>query len=130
MANKKIKSALLVIDSSARVKNKELLLNWISIFGKESIRYVVNHSKIATIKTDDAEYLIRGSMNLNNNPRFEQFDIDEGHDGFGLVKNIESELPILSFSHQNTDARRASKINKSWAQEELIPFGRQKTWAK
>ena len=130
IASKKVKSALLVIDSSARKRNKDLLVKWIENFGHESIRYVVNHSKIATVKTDDRKYLIRGSMNLNNNPRFEQFDIDEGHKGFDMVNQIEKDLPILSYNHSNSDARKASKINKCWSQQELIPFGELKTWAK
>ena len=130
MGNKKINNALLVIDTSARKRNGSLLKKWTDIFGDESIRYVVNHSKIATIKTKTEEFLIRGSMNLNNNPRFEQFDIDEGHSGFDVVKNIESELPILRINHENKDARKASKINKCWTQQELLPFGDLKTWAK
>lgn len=130
MESGKLKKATLIIDSSARGKNSDILNDWIEKFGIESVRFVVNHSKIATIKSGDLEFLIRGSMNLNNNPRFEQFDIDEGCDGFNLVKEIESELPILQLNHSSQESRKASKINESWTQEELIPFTKTKVWAK
>ncbi len=130
MNSGKLKKATLIIDSSARGKNLDILNTWIEKFGLESVRFVVNHSKIATIKSKDLELLIRGSMNLNNNPRFEQFDIDEGCAGFDLVKEIESELPILSLNHTSKEVRKASKIDQSWTQQQLIPFGKTKVWAK
>ena len=130
MKSKQIAKATLIIDSYARCKNENLLLKWVKKFGEKSIRFVVNHSKISTIKCNDLEFLIRGSMNLNNNPRFEQFDIDEGSKGFQLVKDIEKDLPLLKFDHKKEDARKASKINNSWTQEDLLPFGKLKVWTK
>lgn len=129
--NGKIDKALLVIDSMARKKNHAFLMSWIAKFGPESVRFVVNHSKIATMEFDDMKFLIRGSMNLNNNPRFEQFDIDEGHEGFNLVKQIESELPFLEYNHDHVEARKASQIESAWSQCDLQPFFKQgKVWAK
>ena len=131
LIDSRITSALLVIDSQARVKNRDILLDWQAQHGADSIRWVVNHAKLATIESSDKKLLLRGSMNLNYNPRFEQFDLDEGHPGFETVRTIENELPILRFDHGNTEARRASQIDKAHTQELLQPFsfGR-KVWAK
>lgn len=127
----KLRNAILVIDSMARKKNHDFLQTWIKKFGLDSVRFVVNHSKIATIEANGLKFLVRGSMNLNNNPRFEQFDIDEGHPGFDLVKKIESELPILEYNHDNSEARNASKVESAWNQEELKFFtNKRKVWAK
>lgn len=47
------------------------------IFGKSAIRCTRTHAKIAIAQNDGWSVVIRSSMNLNRNPRFEQFDIDD-----------------------------------------------------
>lgn len=126
----RIHSAILVIDSQARTKNRQLLKDWQAVHGPESIKWVVNHAKIATIETSECRLLLRGSMNLNYNPRFEQFDVDEGHPGFDLIRKTEDELPTLHFDHANGEARVATGIDKAFSEERLVPFATLKTWAK
>lgn len=46
-------------------------------FGKNAVRCTKTHAKIALIKNEGWTVAIRASMNLNRNPRFEQFDIDD-----------------------------------------------------
>ncbi len=126
----RITGALLVIDSQARTKNRHLLTRWQTVHGAKSIRWVVNHAKIATIETAGFKLLLRGSMNLNYNPRFEQFDVDEGHPGFELIRRTESELPLLRLDHSTAESRAATGIQKAFTQEQLKPFATLKTWAK
>jgi hypothetical protein len=130
LMDRRITSALLVIDSQARTHNREILKKWQAVHGPDSIKWVVNHAKVATIETADWKLLLRGSMNLNFNPRFEQFDVDEGHPGFELIRRTEAELPLLHFDHPNGEARRASKIDAAWGLDALQPFQKLKTWAK
>jgi len=130
MIDRRVTRALLVIDSAARQKNRDLLIRWQERNGPESIRWVVNHAKVATIESPSLRILIRGSMNLNYNPRFEQFDLDEGHPGFDLVRQTEDALPILRFDHHNGEARTASQIQAAWTDQDLQPFQTLKTWAK
>lgn len=47
------------------------------IFGKGAIRCTRTHAKIAIVQNDAWSVVIRSSMNLNRNPRFEQFDVDD-----------------------------------------------------
>lgn len=47
-----------------------------TLFGDESIRATNVHAKVALVSNDDWHIAVRSSMNLNKNPRFEQFDLD------------------------------------------------------
>ena len=130
MSDGRIKSACLIIDAGARNKNKGLIAQWKAAFGSDSVRYVVNHAKIATIKSDKFKLLLRGSMNLNFNPRFEQFDLTEGGADYDLVKEIEAELPILSDSCSGKEAYSASRVSEAFDQQTLDMFSGVKVWAK
>ena len=130
MQDGRIRSATLVIDHGARNKNAGLIRQWKSVFGADSVRYVVNHSKIATIKSDKFRLLLRGSMNLNFNPRFEQFDLTEGGADYDLVKEVEAELPILRDNCSGAEVYKASKVADAFDQEQLDMFSGIKVWAK
>lgn len=128
LSDRRITGAKLIIDHGARNKNRALLEKWISVFGDQSVRFVVNHSKIATVETDSLRLLLRGSMNLNFNPRFEQFDITEGGEDFALVKSIEDELPALPITCSGGDAYKASKVSAAFDQQTLDLFKGIKPW--
>ena len=130
MIDTRITSALLVIDSRARTRDRELLMKWQARHGDESIRWVINHAKLATIESATFKLLIRGSMNLNYNPRFEQFDIDEGHPGFQVCRDIENSLPMLKFETSQAEAAAASQLRQAWSESAMKPFQTLKTWAK
>ena len=121
---------LLVIDRSAKKRNFELIKDWQNQFGQQSVRYVYNHSKIATIENDNFKVLLRGSMNLNFNPRFEQLDVTEGGCDFDLVKQVESELLFLPDNCSDADIRKSSKISRSFESESLKVFSGVKAWVK
>jgi hypothetical protein len=94
--DRRVTGGRLVIDAGARTKNAGIIAEWKSSFGEGSVRYITNHSKIARVHSASGlKFLLRGSMNLNFNPRFEQFDISEGGPEFDLVEEIEDELPVL-----------------------------------
>lgn len=126
----RIRSATLVIDHGARNKNAGLIRQWKSTFGADSVRYVVNHSKIVTISNDRFRLLLRGSMNLNFNTRFEQFDLTEGGADFDLVKSIERELPVLADTASGEDVYKASKVAEAFEPQQLSIFQGVKVWAK
>jgi hypothetical protein len=120
----------LVIDYGARNKNSEIIRDWKNTHGPDSVRYVVNHAKMATIKNEKFRLLIRGSMNLNFNPRFEQLDITEGGEDFDLVQSIESELPTLTDFSSGKEVYKASRVSESFDAEQLSVFSGIKKWAK
>ena len=130
MSDGRVTKATLIIDYGARNKNAPLIAQWKSVFGGDSVRYVVNHAKIATIRSEKFKLLLRGSMNLNFNPRFEQFDLTEGGEDYDLVKQIESELPILSDKSSGKDAYAASRVAEAFDKCQLEMFSGVKVWAK
>ena len=55
-------------------------------FEHSSVRSLMNQTKIATVEAASGlKFLVRGSINFDFNPRFEQFDITEGGHEFDLV---------------------------------------------
>ena len=126
----RITSGRLIIDEGARAKNHALIAEWQGRFGSDSVRYVLNHAKMATVATAGLKVCLRGSMNLNFNPRFEQLDVTEGGPDFDLVKQIESELPILPNDATCGDAYKASRVSEAFAVETLDMFKGVRKWAK
>jgi hypothetical protein len=122
----------LIIDRSAEQRNVTLIDRWRDKFGPESVRVCMNHAKIATVWDADFRVLARGSMNLNFNPRFEQFDVSEGDEAFSLVHEIENEIPILPRLCARREAEDATGVHESWAMDDLQPFQLSglKPWAK
>lgn len=47
------------------------------VFGADSIRITKMHAKFALLHNESWSIVLRGSMNLNRNPRWEQFEIDD-----------------------------------------------------
>lgn len=126
----RITNGTLVIDHGARHKNAGLIRQWKASFGASSVRYVVNHAKIATIHGGGHRLLLRGSMNLNHNPRFEQFDITEGGADYELVKRIEEEIPVLTDDSEGNEVYSASRVGEAFDAEQLSIFQGIKPWAK
>lgn len=132
MADKRLTSARLIIDYSAKVRNAHIITKWKSLFGASSVLYVMNHAKLATVESEDKRVLLRGSMNLNFNPRFEQLDITEGGPDFDLVREIEAELPVMPDPEETSWSKAASisGTNDAFSPHQLEIFRTPKTWAK
>lgn len=106
------------------------VLMWIDRFGPDSVRVVQSHAKIATVEGNGMKVLLRGSMNLNYNPRFEQLDITEGGPDFDLVRKIESEMPVMRLGTKSKDLLQGCQLNKAWAAKDMAAFSKTKVWAK
>jgi hypothetical protein len=130
MARREITGGRLIIDQSADRRNGAIIEQWRQRFGDEAVRICKNHAKIARLWTADLRLLLRGSMNLNFNPRFEQLDITEGGQDFDLVERIENELPVLPRKYSNADTESATKVNRSFEYSTLKMFAGTKPWAK
>jgi hypothetical protein len=109
----------------------QLLTRWRNKFGPQSIKVVLNHAKIATLDNGTHKVVVRGSMNLNHNPRFEQLDVTEGAGVFDLVRSIEQSLPDLPAHYTQHDLEVATGAHVLFTAEELKPFnGAIKVWKK
>jgi len=130
MARDAITSGRLVVDRSAEQRSAATIARWRSRFGVESVRVCKNHAKIARVWNADRRVLLRGSMNLNFNPRFEQADITEGGEDFELVTALEDSLPVLPVLCSNAEAEAASGLGRAFEAQTLRMFGGIKVWAK
>lgn len=108
-----------------------VIKKWIEKFGKQSVRTVKTHAKIARIKCGDFYFVVRGSMNLNYNPRFEQFDITEGQECFDFVEQVEKSIKLLDpFECAERDAIEVSGLKDVFDYDQLNLFAKTKVWAK
>jgi hypothetical protein len=129
--DERVTGGRLVIDHGARNKNASLIRDWQASYGADSVRYVLNHAKIARVESESGfRCLLRGSMNLNFNPRFEQFDLTEGGQDYDLIESVEEELPILKNNCTGREVYAASKVSAAFAPEQLSLFSGIKVWAK
>lgn len=117
-----IRSARLVVDQSADKRNPALIEQWRQRWGAEQVRILRNHAKIARIWRDDLHVLVRGSFNLNFNPRTEQFDLDEGSPAFDLVASIEDDLPVLPRNYTSAEVMAAGRLDRAFPPETLALF--------
>jgi hypothetical protein len=133
MMRRELESARLIIDITAarpNMKRQPIVEDWRRKFGRDAVLTVKNHAKIARVWNRDFKVLIRGSMNLNYNPRFEQLDITEGCPGFDLVREIEDDLPVLPPCCSNADVDAASQLGRAFEASQLRMFDGIKVWAK
>ncbi len=99
-------------------------------FGDQAVRICKNHAKIARVWNDRFRVLLRGSMNLNFNPRFEQLDITEGGEDFDLVERVEGESPVLPRQYSNAETEAATGVSRAFEMSQLQMFRGIKPWAK
>ncbi len=123
-----ILGAGLVVDFSAGRRNADLLDAWRARFGENTVRVVKNHAKVARVWSQERRVLLRGSFNLNFNPRFEQLDVTEGGPDFDLVERIESEMPILPREHSHAEAAAASQLGAAFDAKTMDMFEGLKVW--
>lgn len=72
-----IQSFALLTDRSFPGRQPAYCQALVARFGVGAIRSTRTHAKFALIRNDRWDICIRSSMNLNANPRFEQFDLDD-----------------------------------------------------
>lgn len=129
LIDERISSARLVVDHSASQRNTDLLERFAARFGLDSVRVCKTHAKIARVWTDNTRLLLRGSCNLNFNPRFEQVDATEGGEDFKLVEDVENELPVLPIkNHSHEEAQAASGLSRAFDDPILATFRNLPTW--
>lgn len=86
-----------------------------STFGLESVRVSQVHAKLALFGNDDWKIVLRTSMNLNMNPRMEDFTISHDAEQFAFWSTILDDI----WKRQPTELQkeRLGKIRKFWKDE-------------
>jgi hypothetical protein len=120
IARQEITAGRLIVDHSADKRNPAIIQKWRERFGEDSVRVCLNHAKIARVWNDRFKVLLRGSMNLNFNPRFEQLDVTEGGPDFDLCTRIEDEIPMLRRKYSYTEVAAASRIDGGFQTQSFL----------
>lgn len=92
MACGKVSNVRLILDRSFKTRQAGYSLYIQDLFKEENIRTTNTHAKFVLIKNDTYNICIRSSMNLNENKRCENFDIDDDLDIYNLFNNFADDL--------------------------------------
>ena len=123
IADGRIRRFRMVIDWAGAQRDMPLVGDLQHRFGADCIRVTKTHAKIVQIATDDGwRVTIRGSMNLNANPRFEQFDVSDDAGVHGTVEAVMDEmwarapaLPVRQMAHDDALATAQLTDAPTWA---------------
>lgn len=87
------------------------------LYGPDAVKASNIHAKIAVIRNDSWDVCIRSSMNLNRNPRFEQWDADDSPgmaDMFcGWFRELDAKAPQLAGVDQGDANRKFERTRLS-----------------
>ena len=87
-----VRSSRWLVDFSFAKRSPALAHALRERFGDDCIRVCPNHAKFALIGNDAWKVVIRTSMNLNENPRFENFEVGHDPDLYDFHKTFLDEL--------------------------------------
>ena len=88
----KIKDFKIILDRSYKSRQAQYSATVEELFGLENIRITNTHAKFVLIQNEEWNVCIRSSMNLNENKRCENFDVDNDIDVYNLFFDFVSEL--------------------------------------
>ena len=83
-----LRSCRWIIDRSFRAQKPKRCNGMLAEFGKDSVRTASTHSKFALLWNDTRAIVIRTSMNLNHNPRCEDFEISDDKALLGYMRGL------------------------------------------
>lgn len=87
----------LCLDRSFAGRQPAYVEQVVRVWGRENIRMTRNHAKFFLLRNESWNIAVRSSMNLNRNPRLEQFDLDDSMeicDFFaGIIAEIFEKMP-------------------------------------
>ena len=90
----KVKSARFLLDFTCQRRQPEVAKRIRDVFGLESLRVTRNHAKFFAIGAEERDWTVtcKTSMNLNQNPRFEDFDLSNNKPLYMFLNGLVDEL--------------------------------------
>lgn len=96
-ANGLLRSIRFVMDAASMKRGQASVADIADLFGPEAIRSTRTHAKFALVRNEAWDVVITSSMNLNLNPRCEQFEMTDDVERCGMfagfVDALFEELP-------------------------------------
>lgn len=87
-----ILSLRMLVDRSFPQRQPGYCRRLVQAFGLDALRVTFNHAKFALIQNDQWTVVVRGSMNLNVNKRWENFDVDADPQMYDFFARLVDEL--------------------------------------
>lgn len=104
----RIRSIRFVMDSATQKRGQAAAVDIADLFGADRIRTTRSHAKFVLITNDEWNIVITSSMNLNLNPRCEQFEMTDDPARCGMfmefVDELFAELPEGATEDRNLPA--------------------------
>jgi len=88
----RIRTIRFLIDYSFQSRKPKFCQELRSVFGADVIRVTVTHAKYIMIRNENWNLVIRTSMNLNYNPRYENFEISDSFEFAEFQQRIIDEI--------------------------------------
>jgi len=108
-----IRRARWLVDLTFQRRSPQLAQRIRQVFGPEAIRVARNHAKFAMLTNAEWKLVLRTSMNLNFNPRFEDFTLANDPDLADFLTTIIDE--IWTKKHRSLADARPYDIHKHFA---------------
>ena len=112
LSNNSITTLKFIIDYSFQSRKPQFCQELIKAFGEECIRVTSIHAKFALIKSSKTNLVLRTSMNLNFNPRFENFEISDDPTLMAFMEEIVAEIWKTQDKGQGFTNRPADNKNQ------------------
>ena len=88
MESMSIRNFRMIVDRSFRGRQPAYYDHMRRLFGPECIRAIRSHAKFLVVSNENWKIVVRTSMNLNENPRFENIEISEDADFAGFMLKV------------------------------------------
>jgi hypothetical protein len=88
----KIRSLRFLVDRSFLTRQPEYCGEMRRLFGDRCIRTTRTHAKFATIRNEAWNLAVRTSMNLNTNPRLENFEVSDDPEFAAFLERVADEV--------------------------------------
>lgn len=98
-----ITDARFLVDFSFQRRQPGILNQMRQRFGSDCVRVTRNHSKFVLLKNEAWQLTLKTSMNLNQNPRLENFELSTDPGLFGFLEQLLNEM----FSQKALESERA-----------------------
>jgi len=123
LTNGLIRSLRFLVDYSFQSRKPEFCQELVATFGYDVLRVTVTHAKYVLIRNEAWNLVIRTSMNLNYNPRFENFEISDDKAFADFQQAIIDEVWTGQDAAEGFEGRpqdNKDQFRKSFAQQQSI----------
>jgi hypothetical protein len=111
----RITSTRWMVDRSFPARQPEYFDALLARFGRDSVRITNSHAKFCLIQNGEWDLCVRTSMNLNKNPRFENFEISDDPQLAAYLRSVMDEV----FTNQSAGRAPGQEVHETFGTMEI-----------